>query len=631
MLAKSLQGAALATQPVYIEDTFSTYLYTGNGSTQTITNGIDLAGKGGLVWVKQRNGTYPNVLSDSAQGFQKGLVSNSTDATDGLTNGVTYQTGYATSTGLVLGSNTESNASSQTYASWTFRKQAKFFDVVTYTGNGTTQAISHNLGSAPGCVIIKRTSGSADDWYVWHRSTTAGNYLKLNLTNAQSASAAAQIFGNNTTTVNPTSTSFTVGNVAGVNANTSTFVAYLFAHNAGGFGASGTDNVISCGSLSHTNGAATTVNLGYEPQFVIFKGSSIANDWFILDSMRGMTVAGINDAYVVANTSDAESTSNLLGVSSTGFEFPSGQTTGTYIYIAIRRPMKTPTSGTSVFSLNTTAPATNMTVGFPADFVLTKRTGAAVATWAGSRLQGSSAYLLTSATSAEASSAGLWSWDLQNVFKHAYGATPLVTYLTRRAPGFFDVVCYTGTGSATAQSHNLGVSPELTITKARTATGQMNWYVGHYGLNQYATSITTAAVNNANLSTFAPVTATTFVPILYANGASYVTYLFASVSGVSKVGSYTGNGSSQTINCGFAAGARFVMIKRTDSTGDWYVWDTVRGIVAGNDPHLSLNTTEADVTTDDTIDPDNSGFIVNQVAATNVNVNTATYIYLAIA
>jgi hypothetical protein len=73
------------------------------------------------------------------------------------------------------------------------------------------------------------------------------------------------------------------------------------------------------------------------------------------------------------------------------------------------------------------------------------------------------------------------------------------------------------------------------------------------------------------------------------------------------------------------------MIKRTDSTGDWYVWDSARGIVAGNDPHLSLNTTAAEVTTDDSVDTDNSGFIVNQLAATNVNVTSATYIFLAIA
>jgi hypothetical protein len=115
------------------------------------------------------------------------------------------------------------------------------------------------------------------------------------------------------------------------------------------------------------------------------------------------------------------------------------------------------------------------------------------------------------------------------------------------------------------------------------------------------------------------------------NTARFIAYLFATLPGISKVGSYTGNGSNQTINCGFTTGARFILIKRTDSTGDWYVWDTARGIVTGNDPHLSLNTTAAEVTTNDTIDPDSTGFIVNQVAATNVNVNTATYIYLAIA
>jgi hypothetical protein len=116
-----------------------------------------------------------------------------------------------------------------------------------------------------------------------------------------------------------------------------------------------------------------------------------------------------------------------------------------------------------------------------------------------------------------------------------------------------------------------------------------------------------------------------------ASGGTYIAYLFASCAGVSKVGSYTGNGSSQTVNCSFSSGARFVMIKRTDSTGNWYVWDTTRGIVAGNDPHLSFNSMAVEVTTDDTIDPDSSGFVVNQVAATNVNVSAATYIYLAIA
>jgi len=115
------------------------------------------------------------------------------------------------------------------------------------------------------------------------------------------------------------------------------------------------------------------------------------------------------------------------------------------------------------------------------------------------------------------------------------------------------------------------------------------------------------------------------------SGQTFVAYLFATCAGVSKCFSYTGNGSSQTINCGFTGGARWILIKRTDSTGDWYFWDSARGIVSGNDPHLSLNTTAAEVTSDDTIDTDSTGFVVNQVSATNVNVSSATYIGIAIA
>ena len=75
MLAKALQGAALATQPAYIEDVFSTYLYTGNSSTQTITNGIDLSTKGGLVWLKGRDQASDPCLFDTVRGATKRLQS----------------------------------------------------------------------------------------------------------------------------------------------------------------------------------------------------------------------------------------------------------------------------------------------------------------------------------------------------------------------------------------------------------------------------------------------------------------------------------------------------------------------------------------------------------------------------
>ncbi len=111
---------------------------------------------------------------------------------------------------------------------------------------------------------------------------------------------------------------------------------------------------------------------------------------------------------------------------------------------------------------------------------------------------------------------------------------------------------------------------------------------------------------------------------------NYVSYLFATLEGISKVGSYTGNGATLAVDCGFSAGARMVLIKQTDSAGDWYLWDNTRGITSGNDPHLSLNLTSAEVNTDDSIDPYLLGFAVNQTS-TNINTLNGSYIFLAIA
>ena len=116
-----------------------------------------------------------------------------------------------------------------------------------------------------------------------------------------------------------------------------------------------------------------------------------------------------------------------------------------------------------------------------------------------------------------------------------------------------------------------------------------------------------------------------------ASGSTYVAYLFATCAGVSKVGGYTGNGTTLQVNCGFTAGARFVLIKRTDSTGDWYVWDSARGIVSGNDPYLLLNSTAAEVTNTDYIDTYSAGFEISSTAPDAINASAGTFIFLAIA
>jgi len=207
----------------------------------------------------------------------------------------------------------------------------------------------------------------------------------------------------------------------------------------------------------------------------------------------------------------------------------------------------------------------------------------------------------------------------------------------RRAPGFFDVVCYTGTGSARTVSHNLGVAPELMIVKMRDASTA--WAVYSSGLTSalygiYLNSDAAQLSSNGFWNSTAPSSSVFSLgagSATNANGSKYVSYLFASCPGVSKVFSFTGNGSSQNIDCGFTNGARFVLIKRTDSTGNWMVADTARGLVSGNDPSLALNSTAAEVTSLDWLDPYSAGFTVNQESTNNANVNGATYIGIAIA
>jgi hypothetical protein len=638
--AASSQGFgqfARASAPVYIEDVFSTYLYTGNGSTQTITNGVDLSGKGGLVWMKGRSAATNHALYDTARGATFDLASNTTGSQSTQSTGLTS----FGSTGFSIGSLAKINTNAGTYASWTFRKQPKFFDMVTYTGNGANRTIAHSLGSVPGCIIIKRTD-TTGDWQVYHRSLANTEYMVLNST---AAKATGTTRWNSTT---PTAGVFSLGTDATVNASGGTYVAYLFAHDAGGFGLTGTDNVISCGSFT-TNASPGTasVTLGWEPQWVMRKtASSATNGWEIIDNMRGMLASPNNSPFLRADSDLDESSLGTRGQfpDATGFSV-TGSPSTTYVYIAIRRgPMKVPTSGTSVFN-----PASFLGTGsYPitvnslsvSDLAIIKEQTTGGSGNVYDRLRDTR--LLTNSASVEASAPG---WALgQSGITIGNAINDLnkyyATWLFRRAPGFFDIVCYTGTGTQTTISHNLAAVPELLIIKTRNANGP-DWmtYTFSTGVSNFLTLNQSSSTTADNLLWVSTPTSTVFTipgsaPVydsyINASGSLYVAYLFASCPGVSKVGSYTGTGTTQQINCGFTGGARFVLIKRTDSTGDWYVWDSARGIVAGNDPYLLLNNTAAEVTSTDYIDTLSTGFEISSTAPAAINANGGTFVFLAI-
>ena len=148
-----------------IDEVFSTYLYEGTGSARTITNGIDLSGEGGMLWIKSRTESEYNWVTDSERTLSDALATNDTTPLLEYTNRVT---GY-TSSGFTLGTRGEVNANSQDFASWTFRKAHKFFTCVTWTWDGATgRSIGHSLNSSVGTIIVKRTD-SADYWFVYNR------------------------------------------------------------------------------------------------------------------------------------------------------------------------------------------------------------------------------------------------------------------------------------------------------------------------------------------------------------------------------------------------------------------------------------------------------------------------------
>jgi hypothetical protein len=656
-LAAVLGSSGNPGPKLYAEDVFSTYTYTGNGSSQSINNGIDLAGKGGLVWIKGRDIATEHNWVDTARGVNKQIRSDTTGAE--ITDSTSINA--FNSNGFSMGSYAKINVNGNTYVSWTFRKAPKFFDIVTYTGDGTSgRQIPHNLGIGTGVVVIKAFN-STSNWTLRGRNSNGSTFhaVTLNTTGAENSAAAI----NNGYAGITSASAFTVYaggvDITAVNANGINYVAYLFAHDPSA------DGLIQCGSFDYNASTAQDVTLGWEPQMVFCKAAGYTSNWFILDNARGLPADG-GDKVIVPNLPDTEGTwSDGYGLGPRPFGFNVGASWSgsgaTFIYVAIRRPNKPPTSGTQVYNAiartGTGAAATVTGVGFSPDWLWSsQRARGSDSDWhTFDRLRGvlpnitGSPRLKFDTIDAETTGE---TGQLSTLNPDGYtingaggsvnaNAQTYINHFFKRAPGFMDEVCYTGNSNASrAISHGLAVPPEMIIFKSRNST--YHWQVFCASLGAYSGNSSKGlyldlnyAVQNSAICKTDGMTSSVFTvsnaPEVNGNGVNFVAYLFATLAGVSKVSSYVGNGSSQTINCGFTAGARFVLIKRTDSTGDWFVWDTVRGIVAGNDPHLSLNGTAAEVTTDDSIDPDASGFIINQLAATNLNVNAANYIYLAIA
>ena len=232
-IQQMLLGVGAVATKTYIDDIFSTYLWKGTGSDQTINTGLDMAGEGGMVWVKNRSSSVNHAIVDTVRGAGKYIESNTTDAEDtySISDPNARNINSFTSTGFTLKSDDGNQyfnwpTGDPKYSSWSFRRASGFFDIVTYTGTGSARTVDHNLGCIPGMIIIKRLD-TADNWNVYHRnqhgSNSPGYYLQLNTTDSIGGAS------NRWNDTAPTATEFTVGTAPVVNANGDDFIAYLFA------------------------------------------------------------------------------------------------------------------------------------------------------------------------------------------------------------------------------------------------------------------------------------------------------------------------------------------------------------------------------------------------------------------
>ena len=648
----------------FVENLFRSFVYDGNGSTQTITTGIDIA-SGGLVWIKQKDVSgYEHLLFDTERGATKYISSDNNSAEQTDSNSLT---GFS-STGFTLGSSNRGNrgtSGEDGHVAWIFKKQPKFFDVLTYDGDGGSgdAQVSHNLGVTPGAVIIKKYNGSGD-WLFMHTSVgLTSKFFYLHQTNAVSTGSIVTAADASTITFSRTN---------GYNNSGESYIVYLFAHNNGdgGFGTNGDQDIIKCGSYTGTgNDNGATINLGFEPQFFMVKSATASGSWKVYDSTRGLHADLTNDNYLEWNSDTAEQGSDRFYITPTGIKIADSNDSWnengvTFIYMAIRRgtmasatsvdqvvniQRESHSSGNSARELNISYDNTTNLHGYDLYIEKANETNTYFWVWA-NRVCGFNETMYShSAVDEETDPYGSIQLNPGDKFKlstvNSSSSSAMTDsqynphdyYFFKRDPGFFDIVAYNGTGSNQAITHNLGVTPELIIFKARN--DNHNWGVFSRGdatdhLHLNTTDAT--ADDDTFFNDTAPNSATFTVKSndsTNANNIRYLALLFATKSGISKVGTYTGTGGDINVDCGFTNGSQFVLIKNATSTGNWIVYDKLRGIVDGNESYSRFNIADVNQTGTDYIDPFSSGFTITSNASSfsDLNTNGQTYLFLAIA
>jgi hypothetical protein len=321
---------------------FNTVLYTGNGSTQSIT-GVGF--QPDWVWIKNRDVVTNHEVADSVRGANKLLKPNDTDAEQSNSNKITS----FDSDGFGVGNDANVNQSTKKIVSWNWKagttgsgtstgsgtgkaysysvNTTSGFSIVKYIGNGTAgHTIPHHLGIAPTYTLVKAL-GNTESWQVISSGMDADKFIQLDSSNAQFSQGSYNMFNS----TRPSSTVVTLGNQNHTNQDGTNYIMYNFC-DIKGFSKSGS-------YIGNGNVNGTFVYTGFKPAFVMTKKTSGTGDWMIRDNKRDFN-GQWRDLYANntnAETSpDANTESDLL---SNGFKLRMShanhnESSGTYIYMA---------------------------------------------------------------------------------------------------------------------------------------------------------------------------------------------------------------------------------------------------------------------------------------------------------
>lgn len=651
--ATSANDSIVIDSGVVNQTNFEVATYDGNGSTQTINLGVISTGVD-FVWIKRRSGAQSHAIFDSVRGNNNRLYSDLTnaEATDSLT--------FSTSS-IDIGNTGNLNASSEKFVAWcaslptdnasntngtitSVTKNNDFMSVISYTQSTVSQTAGHSLSGTPEIVIRKRTDG-ASDWYVGVNIGAINGYMLLNTTAAITSSFTSD------------STTF---ETAYLSSGTENWIAYAFRSVAG---------KCKIGSYTGTGASGNTVTTNFEPAWVMIKRTDSTGDWIIFDSVRDND-AGAISKYLLANTSASEGDSVGFQINTTVASFEPNDSNaqynasgGTYIYMAIaKNPVRSPkTFDTELYTGNGTTQniaMTNITDGV--DFSWVKCRNSTPYHILQDSIRGTASQLFSNDTLAEEtrtdritafnnSSIDVGSYTDVNINTNTYvswnfslptdtasNTAGTITSVTKNND-FMSIVSYTGTGVNATVGHSLGKVPELIIVKDRNAVSGWAVYNKTTGNTTYLTlNATSTPVTLSSMWQNTTPTSTVFSigtdGWVNTNTNAMIAYAFASVNGVCKVGKYTGTGAAGNfVDCGFQPA--FVMIKRTDSTSNWLLFDLDRsdGTNSTGNIYPNLSNAEDTASLGTALNFENSGFSHDSYTSSDFNALNGTYIYLAIA